>query len=98
MSSASAAGYCAYNPVAIFQQNLFNQIDSDGSITRSEPERAVAAAGGNTQAADAFYAKLDPNNTGSVSEQQFAQTLSQAKPHHHHDDGGQGDASRASQY
>jgi Ca2+-binding EF-hand superfamily protein len=70
-------------------QNLFNQISNgSGSITQSELEQAVTSAGGTTQAADALYAKLDPNNTGSVSEQQFAQTLSQMAPHHHH--GGHG--------
>ena len=36
MSSVSAASYSGYNPVAFFQQNLFNQIDSngDGSISQ----------------------------------------------------------------
>ena len=66
MSSVSAAGYGGYNPVAIFQQNLFNKIDGngDGSISKSELEQAVTSAGGTTQAADALYAKIDPNNTG----------------------------------
>jgi Ca2+-binding EF-hand superfamily protein len=81
-SSGGAAG----SQVA---QSLFNQISNgSGSITQSELEQAVTSAGGTTQAADALYAKLDPNNTGSVSEQQFAQTLSQMAPHHHH--GGHG--------
>src|ERR1019366_4994565 len=77
MSSVSAAGYGGYNPVAIFQQNLFNKIDGngDGSISKSELEQAVTTAGGSTQGADALYAKLDPNNTGNVSEQQFSQNL-----------------------
>jgi Ca2+-binding EF-hand superfamily protein len=58
-------------------QNIFAQIDSngDGSITRSEVEKAVTAAGGSTTGADALYAKLDPNSTGSVSQQQFIDTL-----------------------
>ena len=42
-------------------------------ISQTELEQAVTAAGGTTQGADALYAKLDPNNTGSVTEQQFAQ-------------------------
>jgi len=69
-----------------FAQNLFSQIDTggSGSITKSELETAVTSAGGTTAAADALYALLDPNNTGSVTEQQFAQNLSQAMPHHHH--------------
>ena len=32
----------------------------------------MTAAGGTSQAADALYGKLDPGNTGSVSEQSFA--------------------------
>jgi Ca2+-binding EF-hand superfamily protein len=48
-------------------------------------EQAVTKAGGTTQAADALYAKLDPNNTGSVSESQFAQNLpAPGGGHHHH--------------
>jgi len=59
------------------QQKLFSKIDtnSDGAITQSELENAVNAGGGTTQAADALYALLDPNKTGSVSKQQFAQNL-----------------------
>jgi Ca2+-binding EF-hand superfamily protein len=59
-------------------QNIFSQIDSngDGTITQSELEQAVTAAGGSSKAgADALYAKLDPNGTGSVSEQQFISAL-----------------------
>jgi Ca2+-binding EF-hand superfamily protein len=75
MSSVSASG--SSNPFAIFQQKLFNKIDSngDGSITQSELEQAVTTAGGTTQAADALYSQLDPNKIGSVSEQQFSQNL-----------------------
>ncbi len=88
-----------------FAQNLFSQIDANGngSISQSELENAVTAAGGTTQAADALYAKLDPTNTGSVSEQQFSQSLSQVMGHHHHhhhaqadQDGDAGDASNGS--
>ena len=63
-------------------QSLFTQIDTAGSgaITKSSLEQAVAAAGGTTASADALYAKLDPNNTGSVSEQQFAQVITQPGP------------------
>jgi Ca2+-binding EF-hand superfamily protein len=58
-------------------QNIFSQIDSngDGSITQSELEQAVTAAGGNAAGADALFAKLDPIGTGSVSEQQFINAL-----------------------
>ena len=60
-------------------QSLFSQIDTtgSGSITQASLEQAVTASGGSTSSADALYAKLDPNNTGSVSEQQFAQVLTQ---------------------
>src|ERR1700722_15482802 len=77
-SSAQGGGQLA--------QNLFSQIDTngDGSISQSELEQAVTAAGGTKAGADALFAKLDPNGTGSVSEQQFAQGLSQSMPHHHH--------------
>ena len=81
MSDIGGLGSGGYNLYAEriqqFQQNLFNKIDtnSDGSITQSELEKAVTSAGGTSQSADALYALLDPNNTGSVSEQQFAQNL-----------------------
>jgi Ca2+-binding EF-hand superfamily protein len=58
-------------------QNMFAQTDlnGDGVITQSELEQSVTAAGGATAGADALYAKLDPNGTGSVSQQQFIDTL-----------------------
>jgi Ca2+-binding EF-hand superfamily protein len=58
-------------------QNMFTQTDSngDGVITQSELEQSVTAAGGDKAGADALFAKLDPNGTGSVSEQQFVDTL-----------------------
>jgi Ca2+-binding EF-hand superfamily protein len=76
MSGVSGVG-SGYNPYATLEQQLFNQIDSSGSgsITESELETAVTNAGGTQQAADALYAELDPNNTGSVTEQQFSQNL-----------------------
>jgi Ca2+-binding EF-hand superfamily protein len=84
-----------------FAQSLFSQIDTSGSgsITKSDLENAVTKAGGTTAAADALYAKLDPNNTGSVTEQQFASTLSQARPHHghHHHSGGTDDTGSSPQ-
>jgi len=45
--------------------SLFSQIDNRRHrvITKTELEQAVTKAGGTTQAADALYAKLDPNNT-----------------------------------
>jgi hypothetical protein len=77
MSSVGAIGHGGQNPLANFQQNLFNQIGSGGigSITKSELEQAVTSAGGTAQGADALYAKLNPSNTASVSEPQFAQFM-----------------------
>jgi len=78
MSGLSGIGNGGYNPYAAqqFQQNLFSQItNGSGSLTKSELESAVSSAGGTTQAADALYSELDPNNTGSVSEQQFSQVF-----------------------
>jgi Ca2+-binding EF-hand superfamily protein len=76
MTSVSGIGNGGYNPYSI-QQSLFNEIDTSGSgsITKSALETAVTTAGGTTAAADALYADLDPNNTGSVTEQQFGQNL-----------------------
>jgi len=76
MTSLSGIGYGGYNPYSI-TQSLFNEIDTggSGSITKSQLEQAVTTAGGTTAAADALYANLDPNNTGSVTEQQFSQNL-----------------------
>jgi Ca2+-binding EF-hand superfamily protein len=79
MSGLSGVGAGGFTPAAIkqFQQNLFNQIDTngDGSVSKTELEQAVTKAGGGTQAADALYSVLDPNNTGGFNEQQFAQVL-----------------------
>ena len=63
-------------------QNLFSLIDTngDGSISKTELEQAVTKAGGTTQAADALYSELDPDNTGSVTEQQFAALLQPPSP------------------
>jgi Ca2+-binding EF-hand superfamily protein len=79
MSGLGGVGYGGFIASAIkqFQQNLFSQIDlnGDGSVSKTELEQAVSKAGGSSQGADALYAALDPNNSGGVSEQQFAQIL-----------------------
>lgn len=77
MSGVSGVSGSGLYSIQQYQQNLFNQIDTDGdgSISKSELETAVTNGGGTTQAADALYAELDPNNTGSVSEQQLASVL-----------------------
>ncbi len=76
---------------------LFDKIDTSGSgtITKAQfeqafqtmnPPKAFQQAG-----ADAIWAKLDPNGTGSVSEQDFvsgmtAQMSQLRHGHHHHAD------------
>jgi Ca2+-binding EF-hand superfamily protein len=79
MSGLSGVGYGGFASSAIkqFQQNLFSQIDlnGDGSVSKTELEQAVTKAGGGTQAADALYSVLDPNNSGGFGEQQLAQVL-----------------------
>jgi Ca2+-binding EF-hand superfamily protein len=73
----NADGGGAGNSPTQIAQNMFAQTDlnGDGVITQSELEQAVTKAGGSTAGADALYAKLDPNGTGSVSQQQFIDTL-----------------------
>jgi Ca2+-binding EF-hand superfamily protein len=68
-------GIGGFTPSAIkqFQQNLFHQIDLSGSGSASKTE--LEQAGGGTQAADALFSLLDPNNSGGVSEPQRAQAL-----------------------
>jgi Ca2+-binding EF-hand superfamily protein len=72
-NSASSSGS---DPASAFANQLFSQITNGGStLTQSALEQAVTSAGGTTASADALYAQLDPNNTGSVTEQQFAANL-----------------------
>src|SRR5215472_5014956 len=78
MSYYGGVGIGGYPSYASHQQleNLFNTIaGGNGSITKPELEQAVTADGGTTQGADALYASLDPNNTGSVTETQFLHRL-----------------------
>jgi Ca2+-binding EF-hand superfamily protein len=96
LQAGNFGGPTSGGPGGQFAQSLFNSIDTGGtgSITKSQLEQAVTAAGGTTQGADALYALLDPNNTGSVNEQQFAQVLNQLRPHHHHHGGGDGNSAQ----
>jgi hypothetical protein len=72
----SSGGSSATDPASAFANQMFAQITNGGStLTQSALEQAVTSAGGTTASADALYAQLDPNNTGSVTEQQFAANL-----------------------
>jgi Ca2+-binding EF-hand superfamily protein len=72
----NTAGSSGSGPASAFANQLFSQITNGGStLTQSALEQAVTSAGGTTASADALYAQLDPNNTGSVTEQQFAANL-----------------------
>lgn len=67
------------------EQQLFAKLDTngDGTISQSELEAAVTAAGGSNATADALFAKLDGNGDGSISTSEFAA----AAPGHHHGGG-----------
>jgi len=72
--------------------NLFDQIDTSGSgtITKQQFEQAFQSMnpskGFQKMGADAIWAKLDPNGTGSVSKQDFVSgmTTMMSQMHHHH--------------
>ena len=72
------------------EQQLFAKLDTngDGTISKTELEAAVTAAGGDNATADALFAKLDSNGDGSISSSEFAA----AAPQHHHGGGGMGKA------
>ena len=75
--SAQAQSSASTDPAASFKQHLFAQLDGDGdgNLTQADVEKAVTAAGGTKESADALYAKLDPSGTGAVSAAQFASNL-----------------------
>ena len=80
---------------------LFDKIDTSGSgtMTKAQFEQAFQTAsppkGFQNMGADAIWAKLDPNGTGSVSKQDFVSDMTtlmsqMRQGHHHHGGGGQG--------
>jgi Ca2+-binding EF-hand superfamily protein len=73
----NADGGGAGNSPMQIAQNMFAQTagNGDGAITQAKLEQSVTAAGGGKAGADALFAKLDPTGTGSVSQQQFIDTL-----------------------
>lgn len=76
---------------------LFDKVDTSGigTMTKSQFDHAFQTAnppkGFQKLGADAIWAKLDPNETGSVSKQDFVSTMtalmSQIRQGHHRHDG-----------
>ena len=77
VSGASSSG-----PPQQKMTDLFNSIDTSGSgsITRAQFDQAFQSKNPPSvfqkQGADAIFAALDPNGTGSVSKQDFVATMS----------------------
>jgi hypothetical protein len=67
-------------------KDLFSQIDGDGngSIDKSEFEKALGAGGTNLAAADDVFSKLDADGDGSVSLDEMKSALQGAHGHHGH--------------
>src|SRR5450631_481410 len=80
LHAVSGASYGA--PPQQKMSNLFDSIDTSGSgsITQSQFDQAFQTKNPPSvfqkQGADAIFAKLDPNGTGSVSKQDFVSTMS----------------------
>jgi hypothetical protein len=73
MSGLGGVGYGGIAPSALQQfQNLF-QIDPSGAAS-------VVKTGAGTQATDALYSALDPNNSGGINAQQITQALPGSAP------------------
>ncbi len=73
--AALGALFQSMNPLKQVATDLFSQLDADGDgkLTKSELEKAVTDKGGSAAQADVLYARLDPDNTGTVTEAQFTQ-------------------------
>jgi hypothetical protein len=96
-SQSGTANIAPTNPSDALQ-DLFSQIDADGSgkITKSEFENALGAGGTNVAAADDVFSKLDTDGDGSVSLDELKNALQGGHHGHHHvHAGGSGDANNA---
>jgi len=86
-SQSGSATASSTNPSDALQ-DLFSQIDADGSgqISKSEFENALGAGGTNLAQADDVFAKLDQDGDGSVSLDEMKSALQGASGHHggHH--------------
>ncbi len=100
------SGASARMPPQQKMSKLFDQIDTTGSgtITKAQFEEAFQTmnppAAFKLLGADAVFAKLDPNGTGSVSKSDFVSgmtsLMSQARGTHHHHHGGGGASASSS--
>ncbi len=94
VSGASSSG-----PPQQKMSDLFDSIDSSGSgsITQSQFEQAFQTKNPSAvfqrQGADAIFAALDPNGTGSVSKQDFVSGMKQLMASLRADNGGQAGSS-----
>ncbi len=89
------AGASMRTPPAQKMANLFDKIDTSGSGTISQDQFNQAFQSMNppkdfkNAGSDQLWSQLDPNNTGSVSKQDFVNTMTQLRAqmhgkHHHH--------------
>lgn len=94
VSPQAMTGASMHMPPAQKMFDLFSQIDTSGSgtITKAQFELAFNTlnppSGFKSMGADAVFAKLDPNNSGQVSKQDFKngmlQLMSQIRQQQHH--------------
>lgn len=68
-------------PVGSALNGVFSMIDVNGTgaITSDELTNAVTAAGGTADQASALYAQLDPDQTGSITMEQFLSNIPQVE-------------------
>lgn len=78
------------------QRSLFSKLDTNGngSISKSEFEKALGQAGVDSPSADALFSKLDTNGDGSISQGEFTKAMHAAHGGHGHHGGGKGGLSQ----